>query len=102
VWSPNGKELFYRLSLLSGAAPKLNAVAITTNPVPAFTSEESLKIRDFLVFINYRDYDIMPNGREFVMEVSANQTATSAPPRPKIDTVLNWFEELKTRVPVPR
>jgi len=31
------------------------------------------------VFINYRDYDIMPNGREFLMVVPVNPTTPRGP-----------------------
>ena len=72
---------------------------ITTKPVPAFSSEKMLNIRDFPVFINYRDYDILPNGREFLMVLPANE-ATSRETRQRIHVVVNWFSELQQRVPV--
>ncbi len=49
-----------RLNVTAGATPKLNAVAITTQPVPAFTSEKALPIQGFLPVVNYREYDILP------------------------------------------
>jgi hypothetical protein len=101
VWALSGGELFYRLNLVSTNVPKLNAVTITTKPVPAFSSENALPLRDFLVFTNYRDYDITPSGREFLMVFPVNQTLQREPPRPRIQVVLNWFEELKSRVPHP-
>ena len=97
IWSPTGNELFYRLNSALNVS-QLNAVTITTKPVPAFSSEKILQIRDFLAFINYRDYDIMPNGREFLMMLPVNQTTSRETP-PRIHVVLNWFEELKQRVP---
>ena len=69
IWAPGGRELLYRLNVTAGATPKLNAVAITTQPVPAFTSEKALPIQGFLPVVNYREYDILPNGRELVMGV---------------------------------
>jgi hypothetical protein len=97
VWAPNGSELFYRLNFANYSVPKLNAVTITTKPVPTFGSETSVPIGDFLAFTNYRDYDIMPNGREFVILVPPQQAAKE-PNRPKVQVVLNWVEELKQRV----
>jgi hypothetical protein len=42
----------------------------------------------------------MPNGKEFVMVYpTAAQAPATAAPRPHINIVLNWFEELTTRVP---
>src|SRR5262249_10273008 len=99
IWSPNGNELFYRLTPVMNRS-QLKAVTITTRPAPAFSSEKTLPIRDFLAFVNYRDYDIMPYGRGFLMILPANQTTSGETPRPRIHVVLNWLEELKQRVPL--
>jgi hypothetical protein len=40
-------------------------------------------------------YDVSADGQRFVM-VMPSQTASQAP---RIEMVLNWFEELKARVP---
>lgn len=100
IWAPGGRELLYRLNVTEGAVPKLNAVAITTQPVPAFSSEKALPVHGFLPVVSYREYDIMPNGRELVMVFPAAQTRAAAPATAQIHTVLNWVEELKARVPV--
>ena len=45
-------------------------------------------------------WDISPDGKRFLM-MKEPGTTTSAEGTPrKIDIVLNWFEELKQRVPV--
>ena len=44
-------------------------------------------------------YDAGPDGR-LLMVRSEGQTDGEAPP-PEINVVLNWFEELKARVPGP-
>ena len=102
VWSPTGDELFYRLNvLINSGVPRFNAVRIATKPAPAFTSEQTLPIQGFLMYQNYRDYDIFPNGRELVVLIPASQSRTSPEPaRIKIRAVLNWVEELKERVSV--
>lgn len=42
---------------------------------------------------------VMPNGKEFVMVyLMGTQAQTAAPMRPRIEIVLNWFEELRSRV----
>ena len=41
----------------------------------------------------FRNYDTLPDGRIVIV---TEETA-----RPQINLVLNWFEELKERVPVP-
>jgi len=99
IWVPGGRELLYRLNATEGNVPRLNAVAITTQPVPAFTSEKPLPIKGFQPVVNYREYDILPNGHELVMVFPATQAAATAPPNPRIHTVLNWVEELKARAP---
>jgi serine/threonine-protein kinase len=97
VWSPNGSELIYRLNV-GNATPKMNAVTITTKPVPAFTSEKELSMQGFVPVANYREYDILPNGKEFVMVFPVGQQASAPPQQPSIHIVLNFAEELKTRV----
>ncbi len=51
--------------------------------------------------INYRDYDISLDGERLLMVFPADRLDTGEPTRPQINVVLNWFEELKERVPVP-
>ena len=61
-----------------------------------------LPIEGFRVFPAFRDYDITPNGEQFVMVFPADEAESGEPVRrPQINIVLNWFEELKERVPVP-
>ena len=52
--------------------------------------------------VNRQPWDISPDGKRFLMvkpPASAGDTSGIAGPR-KIDIVLNWFEELRQRVPV--
>jgi hypothetical protein len=46
-----------------------------------------------------RAYDVMPDGR-FIGIVSAGESQDI--PRLEVRVVLNWLEELKQRLPVPR
>ena len=46
-----------------------------------------------------RNNDITRDGKRFLGVVAAGQTASGAPTAPQIQVVLNWFEELKARVP---
>jgi serine/threonine-protein kinase len=99
TWAANGAELLYRLNVQEGGAPRINAVTITTTPVPAFTTERVLTITGFQPVVNYREYDVFPNGRELVMVFPASRTQSADAPTARIHAVLNWFEELKRRVP---
>jgi hypothetical protein len=46
-----------------------------------------------------RQYDVLPDGR-LLGRITGNQSAAGAPIAEQIHVVLNWFEELKQRVPV--
>ncbi len=49
----------------------------------------------------YRDYDMSPDGERLLMVFPTDQLDSGESARPQINIVLNWFEELKERVPVP-
>ena len=91
VWARNGRELFYRNS------NQMMAVEITTEPTFSAGSPRLLFEGAFMsgtVFLPY--YDVTPDGQRFVM-LKPVESETSAPTQ--INVVLNWFEELKQRVP---
>ena len=53
------------------------------------------------VNMNFYPWDISPDGKRFLMIKPRLATTASAAGGPrKINIVLNWFEELKQRVPV--
>jgi serine/threonine-protein kinase len=92
-WSPDGKELIY-----SPRAGDLDSVSVTTKPSFTFGNPVSEAQR----FVERgprieRNNDILPNGR--LLGTLAAGSATLAASPPQIDVVLNWFEELKARVP---
>ena len=99
LWSPEGNELFYRPALSS--APTLRSVEIVTEPAFAFSNEQTLPVEGFTVVGGYRDYDMSPDGTRLLMVFPADRPESGEPARPQINIVLNWFEELKERVPVP-
>lgn len=45
-------------------------------------------------------YDITPDGRQFVLMLLKSQDEPGKARAEQIDVTLNWFEELKQRVPV--
>ncbi len=70
----------------------------------ALPLEQTLGTQGFLVIgmgTGIRPYDITPDGQRFLMIFPADQTESGEPARERINIVLNWFEELKERVPVP-
>jgi len=45
------------------------------------------------------NWDLHPDGKKFLMIKESLAEATEATSRDKINIVVNWFEELKQRVP---
>jgi Tol biopolymer transport system component len=91
VWNRNGRELFFR------NGDRMMAVEIATQPgfsagKPRMLFEGSYEPTVFTV----ANYDVAPDGRRFLMLKHSEQEA-AAPTH--INVVLNWFEELKRRVP---
>jgi len=92
VWNPNGRELFYR------SGDRMMAVEVTTQPT--FSAGRPRMLFDAGQYlptpVTFPNYDISPDGRRFLMLKDPEQEA----PPTEINVVLNWFEELKRRVPV--
>jgi hypothetical protein len=91
VWNPNGRELFYR----SGG--KMMAVDIATQPgfaagKPRMLFEGRYEPAPFPA----ANYDVSSDGQRFLM-LKPTEPAEAAPTQ--INVVLNWFEELKQKVP---
>jgi Tol biopolymer transport system component len=91
VWNPNGRELFYR----SGG--KMMAVDIATQPGFSAGKPRVLFEGQYQPTpATFPNYDVSPDGQRFLM-LKASESAETAPTQ--INVVLNWFEELKRRVP---
>jgi eukaryotic-like serine/threonine-protein kinase len=94
VWNRNGRELFYR------NGDKMMAVNIATQP--SFTPGKPR-----VLFEGHYvpppgttpNYDVSPDGQRFLM-IKPNEAGEAAPAQ--INVVLNWFEELKRRVPAAK
>jgi serine/threonine-protein kinase len=95
LWSPDGHELFY----LSGNA--VMAVSVTTKPTFNIIGTPRVLFRGTYVRpapgVDGTSWDISQDGKRFLMMREAGSTAGG--PR-KINVVVNWFEELRQRVPV--
>ena len=95
LWSPDGRELFYR------NLESVLAVSAETVPIFKYGKPHVLFRGAYLsesvgagVLPNW---DIHPDGKRFLM-MKEIPTAAEGPQR--INVVLNWLEELKQRVPV--
>ena len=93
LWSPGGKELFF----VNGES--LYSVSIETQPSPRFSDKVKLPVTGFIQPAgNFsRQYDITPDGNQFVMILPPGQTIADAGPPPQIQAVIGWFETLKTK-----
>jgi Tol biopolymer transport system component len=90
VWNRNGRELFYR------NGNKMMAVEITTQPNFALGNPRVLFERPYvLATVPISNYDVSPDGRRFLMVKGDEQPTTAT----QINVVLNWFEEVKQKVP---
>jgi Tol biopolymer transport system component len=91
VWNRNGRELFYR------SGDKMMAVDITTLPNFSVGKPRMLFQGPYVTPAGtYADYDVSSDGQRFLMLKPVEQTG-AAPTQ--INVVLNWFEELKQKVP---
>jgi serine/threonine-protein kinase len=99
TWSPSGEELFYlRPRLIEDEENLMMAVAITADPsfragTPTLLFRGRYQAGSWL-----RTYDLAPDGRFLMIEPG---TLDQEPSVQSLSIVLNWFEELKERVPVP-
>ena len=91
AWARNGREIFYR------NGDQLMAVDITTDPTFSAGTPKVLFEGTFeMANLSRANYDVAPDGQRFVMIQEGGSDSAPA----QINFVLNWFEELKRRVPV--
>jgi serine/threonine protein kinase/Tol biopolymer transport system component len=92
AWNPNGRELFYR------SGDKIMAVDIATQlGFNAGKPRMLFKGTYQPASLTAPNYDVSPDGQRFLMLKPSEQEQASPT---QINVVLNWFEELKRRVPV--
>ena len=92
LWNPNGRELFYR------SRDMMMAVDITTQPSFSAGKPKVLFAGPYQPSpspVPNANYDVSPDGQRFLMLKSGGQDQAAT----QINVVLNWFEELKQKVP---
>ena len=82
------------------------AVAVETEPIFNWETPEELfqrtLVTTYSMGLGFIAWDILPDNKRFLMlrpSTTTDEEATGENPR-KINIVLNWFEELKQRVPL--
>jgi serine/threonine protein kinase/Tol biopolymer transport system component len=94
VWNPSGRELFYR------SGDKMMAVDISAQPGFSAGRPRMLFEGQYVPTpATAPNYDVSPDGQRFLM-LKPVESAVAAPTQ--INVVLNWFEELKQKVPTGR
>ncbi len=96
IWSHDGKQLFY-----VDSNARLFAVDIQTSPAFSAGTPTALPIaRALHPNPGLRNYDITHDGKHFLVVLPAQNDAGKVATA-QINVVVNWFEELKQRAPVP-
>ena len=89
VWAHNG-EIFYR------QGNKMMAAGTTTQPTFSADNPKMLFGGQYVPTVQTMpNYDVSRDGQRFPMVKASEQTEAAT----QINVVLNWFEELKRRVP---
>lgn len=91
LWSPDGKQLYY---VAQGQIMAVDVQQTQPNFVPGKTTP--LRIEG--VTGGPRPYDLLPDGKLVVL-MPQSQAESGRAPLDQINITLNWFEELKLRVP---
>ena len=82
-------------------AGKLVSIVISTDGRVTVGEESVVPIEGLAARFGIRDYDVIPNEDRLLIMMPAGATDSVAAPQQEIKIVLNWFEELMERVPVP-
>jgi Tol biopolymer transport system component len=98
VWSRDGKELFYVPRVL-----QLEVVSVTTEPDFAFGNAVAIAPRPFQPGgpRARSQFDVTPDGRFLAFLPPVDIAGANARRLARINVVVNWFDELRQRVPVP-
>ena len=99
VWSPDGSELFYQRASPGGlmVVPIENEPAFSPGTPAVVVEAGAYPWGSF-----FRHYDVAPDARRFLVISRAGVSADETNVGTEIVVVLNWFEELRARVPTGR
>jgi serine/threonine-protein kinase len=90
VWARSGRELFFR------HRDQIMVTEINTQPAFNSTRPKVLFAGSFAQSPSRYNYDVSRDGQRFVMLNAGEDERTPT----QINVLLNWFEELKQKVPI--
>jgi serine/threonine protein kinase/Tol biopolymer transport system component len=96
IWSPDGKQIYYATDEVGGTS-QIMSVDVQTQPRFVVLKTTPLPVKGILTNQAHGGFDITPDGKYFVVLVPHDAGRARLP---QINITLNWFEELKQRVPV--
>ncbi|HET9387644.1 MAG TPA: protein kinase [Gemmatimonadales bacterium] len=96
LWLPGGEGLTYRVGATGQAA-----VSVKTSPTFSVGNPMPVVELPTIELGGSRTYDVTRDGRRFLVAAPASAARSGAVAIPAIEIVVNWFEDLKKRVPVP-
>ena len=108
IWPRRGNQLFYRDPSRAGTSYRrggglIRVIPIQTDPTLERGSPAEGFVADptSLAINGIPRYDVTPDGAHLLASVRPGAVTPTGDEVPHINIILNWFEELKERVPVP-
>jgi Tol biopolymer transport system component len=100
AWSPDSRAVYFHRVAIG----QPHAFVLQAQPFQV-TATTDLSVSRFTYSTGYRMYDVLPDGKHFVLIRNAQSNAGTAAPAaivpPAIKVVVNWFEELKKLASTP-
>ena len=91
-WSRDGGEVYYKSVTSPG-------ILVAEVDVESFSASDPVELSD-IVTRPGGNFDVTADGQRFLVTIPAGTTETAGEAAtPRINVILNWFEELKQRVP---
>jgi hypothetical protein len=92
VWSRDGREIYY-------GSPVSSGILVAEVDLESFSASDAVEVSD-IEMPALSNFDVTADGDKFLVTVPAGSAEIGGrAPGARLNVVLNWFEELKRRVP---